>query len=73
MSEVLSGTVKWFDPAQGYGFIRGDGDLGEVFVHFKGILSSGKGRRNLNAGERVKFEMAADSNGKRAVRVTRAP
>lgn len=72
MSKVSAGTVKWFDPKKGFGFITRDGDSIEVFVHFTGIISIARGRRNLVAGDRVKFEIDVDSKGTKAVRVTRA-
>lgn len=73
MSTVFKGRVKWFDPRKGYGFIERDDDHAELFVHHTGILHSGLGLRNLEAGERVKFEVDIDPKGPKAVRVTRAP
>lgn len=73
MATVFKGRVKWFDSAKGYGFIERDDDRVELFVHYTGILHSGLGLRNLEAGERVKFEIDVHPKGPIAVRVTKAP
>ena len=62
MSERFVGTVKWFNPAKGYGFIGRDG-AEDVFVHFSAILS--EGYKSLNEGQKVQFETEQDPrNGK---------
>jgi CspA family cold shock protein len=63
-----SGTVKWFSPEKGYGFIkRGDGS--DVFVHHSGI--SGDGFKSLNEGEPVEFEILQEPKGLKAYNVVR--
>ncbi len=67
MSERVTGTVKWFNGAKGYGFIaREAGD--DVFVHYSAI--QGQGFRNLEEGQRVEFDVEQDRKGARAVNVT---
>lgn len=67
MSERMSGTVKWFNGAKGYGFIaRETGD--DVFVHYSAI--QGYGYRDLQEGQRVEFEVEASAKGPQAVNVT---
>lgn len=62
------GSVKWFNAAKGYGFIRRDsGD--DVFVHFSAI--QGDGFRSLDEGERVSFEVRTGPKGLQAVNVER--
>ena len=51
------GTVKWFDPEIGYGFILKEDGL-ELFVH-KAALDGGY----LNEGERVEFEIGEGRKG----------
>lgn len=64
-----TGTVKWFNEAKGYGFIRREsGD--DVFVHFKAI--QGEGFRTLNEGERVQFEVERGPKGLQASNVSKA-
>ncbi len=62
------GTVKWFNPEKGYGFIsRDDGD--DVFVHHTGINADGF--RSLDEGQRVEFEITDGKKGLQAINVTK--
>ncbi|NUO82291.1 cold-shock protein [candidate division KSB1 bacterium] len=64
-----TGTVKWFNEAKGYGFIRREsGD--DVFVHFKAIV--GDGFRTLSEGQRVQFEVERGPKGLQASKVSKA-
>ena len=64
----MSGTVKWFNDAKGFGFIQTDaGD--DVFVHFSAI--SGDGFKSLVEGDRVHFDVVPGPKGKQAANVTR--
>ncbi|MEE9167266.1 MAG: cold-shock protein [Candidatus Neomarinimicrobiota bacterium] len=68
MSDREKGTVKWFNPKKGFGFIsREDGD--DVFVHFTSI--DGSGYRTLEEGEQVEFEVASSDKGLEAREVKR--
>lgn len=64
---MLSGTVKWFSPSKGYGFITTESN-DEIFLHFSGLVE-GQDRR-LYPGDRVDFEIADGEKGKKAVNVT---
>jgi cold shock protein len=66
MSERMTGTVKWFNGAKGYGFITREGGP-DVFVHFSAIR--GDGFRNLEEGQRVEFTIEQDRKGLRAADV----
>jgi CspA family cold shock protein len=73
VNEVVKGTVKWFSPIKGYGFIAPDpGPEGatkkDIFVHYSGIL--GKGYRNLQENQRVQFAIEDTPKGPQAVNVT---
>ena len=60
------GTVKWFDPRKGYGFILGE-EGQDIFVHYANI--SGEGYRTLNEGDAVTFEVVESDKGLRAENV----
>jgi len=66
MSERVTGTVKWFNGAKGYGFIEQEGG-GDVFVHYSAIR--GQGFRNLEEGQSVEFQVEEDQKGPRATDV----
>ncbi len=63
------GTVKWFNDAKGFGFIRQDNGP-DVFVHYSQII--GDGFRTLEEGQPVEFEIKEGPKGLLAERVTRA-
>ncbi|HXF57305.1 MAG TPA: cold-shock protein [Actinomycetota bacterium] len=63
---MVTGTVKWFNPEKGYGFISQD-DGPDVFVHFSGIV--GTGYRNLEEGQRVEFDVVQGQKGPQAQNV----
>ncbi len=63
------GTVKWFNNAKGYGFIKRESGE-DLFVHFKSII--GEGYKTLKEGETVQFEVEQGAKGLQAVKVTRA-
>lgn len=61
------GTVKWFMPEKGYGFIRRDNGE-DVFVHYSEIV--GDGFRQLEQGQRVRFDITQAKHGPMALNVT---
>ena len=62
------GTVKWFSPAKGYGFLTPDGgEEASVFVHYSAI--EGTGYRNLAEGSRVEFDLVDLGKGPQAQNV----
>lgn len=64
----VTGRVKWFSDAKGFGFIeRDDGD--DVFVHHSSI--EGQGFRTLVEGEPVEFEILDEPKGPKAQNVVR--
>lgn len=64
----LTGTVKWFSDAKGFGFIHQE-DGGDIFVHHSAI--EGTGFRTLAEGERVEYEVQDEAKGPRAQNVVR--
>ena len=49
------GTVKWFNPDKGYGFIQPDGASKDVFVHISAVQQAGL--HTLTEGQKVSFEL----------------
>lgn len=69
-----TGTVKWFNPEKGFGFIANNNGGDDVFVHFSAIVSDG-GYKSLQEGQSVSFDVEADPKnikGLRAVNVRAA-
>ncbi len=65
---MATGSVKWFNPDKGFGFISQDGGP-DVFVHFSAI--EGSGYRNLEENDKVEFEVTAGPKGPSASNVRR--
>jgi CspA family cold shock protein len=56
------GTVKWFNPTKGYGFIQPDDGSKDVFVHISSVERSGIG--NLREGQKLSFDVERGQQGK---------
>jgi CspA family cold shock protein len=61
---VTRGTVKWFNPTKGYGFIAPEAGGKDVFVHISAVQKAGL--RNLNEGQIVGFTIEQQQNGRAA-------
>jgi CspA family cold shock protein len=61
------GTVKWFNPEKGFGFIAPDDGTADVFVHYSAIQSGGY--RSLEENQRVEFTAARGPKGPQAEQV----
>jgi cold shock protein len=61
MAERITGKMKWFNGAKGFGFIGRD-DGPDVFVHFSAIKM--EGYRSLNEGDEVEFEIEPGKDGR---------
>ena len=56
---MASGTVKWFNPTKGYGFIQPAGGGGrDVFVHISAVERAGL--NTLNEGQRIDYELVSN-------------
>jgi CspA family cold shock protein len=53
-----NGTVKWFNPTKGFGFIAPDNGGSDVFVHISAVERSGLD--GLNEGQKISFEEETD-------------
>ena len=63
---MATGTVKWFSPEKGFGFIT-PSEGPDVFVHFSAI--DGEGYRNLEEGQAVEFDITEGQKGPQAANV----
>ena len=67
MSNMITGTVKFFNETKGFGFIQQENGP-DVFVHFSAI--QGNGFRTLAEGQRVQFSVTQGQKGTQAENVT---
>jgi CspA family cold shock protein len=67
---MATGTVKWFNPEKGFGFIAQEGGGPDVFVHYTAIASTGF--RELTEGQQVVFDVVQGPKGPQADNVTPA-
>jgi CspA family cold shock protein len=64
---MTNGTVKWFNPGKGFGFIEQE-DGPDVFVHHSAINADGF--KSLDEGDRVSFDIEQGQKGPAAANVT---
>ncbi len=61
---MATGTVKWFNPAKGYGFIEPEDGGNDAFVHISAVERSGL--TTLREGQKVEYELVPGDGGKSA-------
>ncbi len=59
---MANGTVKWFNPTKGFGFIEPEGGSKDVFVHISAVERAGLS--GLNDGQKVTFDLEAGRDGR---------
>jgi CspA family cold shock protein len=57
-ANMAQGTVKWFNPQKGFGFIQPDNGGADVFVHISAVEAAGL--RGLNEGQKVSFDIVTE-------------
>ena len=65
---MAHGTVKWFNNAKGFGFIRPDDGGEDIFAHYSTIQMDGY--RTLKAGQDVNYELNEGPKGHHAASIT---
>ena len=55
---MAQGTVKWFNPQKGFGFIQPDNGGADVFVHMTAVERAGM--RGLNEGQKISYEVTSE-------------
>jgi CspA family cold shock protein len=68
-TKMSKGTVKWFNPEKGYGFITGD-DGNDIFVHWSAI--QGEGFKSLAEGQAVTYDVTEGPKGMQASNVVKS-
>ncbi len=59
-----NGTVKWFNPTKGFGFIEPEDGSKDAFVHISAVERAGLS--TLNEGQKVKYDVVPGRDGKEA-------
>ena len=68
MSEIKTGTVKWFNNSKGYGFITPEDGEKDLFVHMSGIMM--EGYKTLSDNQKVSYQVETSDRGPVATNVT---
>jgi CspA family cold shock protein len=55
---MATGSVKWFNPTKGFGFIQPDDGSKDVFVHISAVERAGM--MGLNEGQKVSFDIVSE-------------
>ena len=55
---MATGTVKWFNPTKGFGFIQPDAGGADVFIHISAVERASL--HGLNEGQKIAYEIVAD-------------
>lgn len=66
---MATGRVKWFNDSKGFGFIEGEEEGTDIFVHYSAIQD--EGFKTLKEGEEVSFDIIQGPKGPQAANVVR--
>ncbi len=67
---MATGTVKWFNPVKGFGFITPEQGDKDVFVHITAVEAAGLD--GLQEGQKINYETESDAKGVKAVNLSAA-
>jgi CspA family cold shock protein len=69
VKSLATGRVKWFNDSKGFGFIEGQEEGKDIFVHYSAIQD--EGFKTLQEGEEVSFDIIQGPKGPQAANVVR--
>jgi CspA family cold shock protein len=69
VKSLATGRVKWFNDSKGFGFIEGQEEGKDIFVHYSAIQD--EGFKTLQEGEEVSFDVVQGPKGPQAANVIR--
>jgi len=67
---MATGTVKWFNPTKGFGFIEPEDGGNDVFVHISAVEKAGMG--TLHEGQKISYELQEDKGKQSAANLQAA-
>ena len=67
---MATGTVKWFNPTKGFGFIEPDEGGNDVFVHISAV--QGSGMDGLQEGQKINYELQTEKGKTSATNLSEA-
>ena len=67
---MANGTVKWFNPTKGFGFITPDNGGADVFVHISAVEKAGI--RNLNENDKISYDIVSEKGKSSAANLKKA-
>ena len=67
---MATGTVKWFNPTKGFGFIEPTEGGGDVFVHISAVEQSSL--NGLNEGDKIEFDIQEEKGKQSATNLKEA-
>ena len=67
---MTTGTVKWFNPTKGFGFIEPENGGNDVFVHISAVEKAGL--RGLNEGQKIEFDVQEEKGKQSACNLVEA-
>ena len=59
---MANGTVKWFNPTKGFGFIQPEGGSKDIFLHISAVEQAGLS--SVDEGQKVTYDVESGRDGR---------